>query len=110
MQNQLNFLYDREADVLYVSKGHRAFTDYVELGDNLILRLDPKSKEIVGFTIIDFAARFAGKAPPLAVPLKATFERAGKTRRVKVAAEKKVKYRARRKRVSTDRFAKRINE
>ncbi len=58
MDEQLNFLYDREADVLYVSKGHPEYTDYQEL-DNLILRLDPRTMEIVGFTIIDFEGRFA---------------------------------------------------
>jgi hypothetical protein len=29
----------------------------------LILRRDPKTKEIVGFTIIDFAGHFAQKEP-----------------------------------------------
>ncbi|MBI5303940.1 MAG: DUF2283 domain-containing protein [Chloroflexi bacterium] len=92
MDQQLNFMYDREADVLYVSKGHPEFTDYVELGNNLILRLDPVTKEIVGFTIIDFAGRFESRSPRLSVPLNVHFERAPRTRKSRVVAETKATY------------------
>jgi hypothetical protein len=94
MDNQLSFLYDREADVLYVSKGHLDYTDYQEVG-NLILRLDPRTKEIVGFTIVDFEGRFAREQAPLTIPLKATFERS-KSRKLRAAAEKKTAYRVKR--------------
>jgi uncharacterized protein YuzE len=39
MGRLLNFLYGKDADVLYVSFGKPEYTDYVELGDNSILRL-----------------------------------------------------------------------
>ncbi len=94
MDDQLNFLYDREADVLYVSKGHPEYTDYQEL-DNLILRLDPRTKEIVGFTIIDFEGRFAQEHTPVTIPLKATFART-KSRKPRAVAEKKSAYRLKR--------------
>lgn len=68
----MRLLYDREADVLYVAIGRPAYTGYEEQGENLILRRDPKTGQIVGFTIIDFAARFAQKETPLSVPLNAT--------------------------------------
>ncbi len=93
MGKNLNLLYDKDADVLYVSLGHPEYTDYVELDDNFVLRLDPETKEIVGFTIIDFGARFAQKEPPSSVPLKATFERVGRMRKAKVVAERKTTYR-----------------
>lgn|SRR5574341_1108759 len=92
MKDRLTFHYDREADVLYVSKRHPEFTDYLELDDDFILRLDPKTKEVVGFTIIDFAARFTRKEPPISLPLKATFEHVRKTRKAKVVAESKATY------------------
>ncbi|MBI4789052.1 MAG: DUF2283 domain-containing protein [Chloroflexi bacterium] len=92
MDNQLNFLYAREADVLYVSRGHPEYTDYQELDENLILRLDPKSKEIVGFTIIDFAGRFSRTDAAVNVPLKVTFERPRRTGKIKIAAERKPAY------------------
>jgi uncharacterized protein YuzE len=94
MNDQLSFLYDREADVLYVSKGHPEYTDYQEL-DNLVLRLDPKTKEIVGFTIVDFEGRFAQDQSPVTIPLEATFART-KPRKPRAASEKKSAYRVKR--------------
>ncbi len=74
MEEDLRFLYDREADVFYVAAGHPEHTDYVELDDDFILRIDPQTKKVVGFTIVDFAAHFAQREPPLSAPLKAEFE------------------------------------
>ncbi len=95
MDDQLDFLYDREADVLYVSKGHPDYTDYQEL-DDLVLRLDPRTKEIVGFTIIDFEGRFARNHAPVTIPLKATFART-KSRKPRAVAESKSAYRTKRR-------------
>ena len=92
MENQMNFLYDHTADVLYVSKGHPVYTDYVELNDDVILRLDPLSKEVVGFTIVDFISRFSKEALPFSVPLSVTFEQARKKQRTRVLAEKRAVY------------------
>lgn len=97
MDQQLCFSYDRQADVLYVSKGHPEFTDYVEIDNNVILRLDPTTKQVVGFTIIDFAGRFELKTPPLSVPLKVNFERVTKPRKSKMLAEKRSGYRVKRR-------------
>jgi len=74
MSRELKFLYDEGADVLYVSLGHSEYTDYVEVNDDLILRLDPETKEIVGFTIIDFLAHFSRPGPRLRIPLEASFQ------------------------------------
>jgi uncharacterized protein YuzE len=98
MENELNFLYDQGADVLYVSKGHPIYSDYVELNDDIILRLDPATQEVVGFTIVDFVGRFTQKALPLSVPLKVTFDRARKKQGARVLAEKPVPYRTKRAR------------
>jgi uncharacterized protein YuzE len=96
MKNELNFLYDHGADVLYVSKGHPIHTDYVELNDDIILRLDPQTQEVVGFTIVDFIGRFTKEALPFSVPLDVTFDRARKKQRTRVLAEKRVTYRTKR--------------
>jgi uncharacterized protein YuzE len=105
MNHQLQFQYDDIADVLYVSKGHPDHTDYVEVNDDLILRLDPVTKEVVGFTIIDFVGRFAKHAPPLTIPLKTTFERAMPTRKPKVIAESKPIYKVKRSRRAARSYA-----
>jgi|GEM_PF-1343804 len=61
-RKELMFGYDREVDVLYISLGKpEKGMQYIELNSNLILRLDPKSKEIVGITIIDFSKQFSGE-------------------------------------------------
>ncbi|MEW5718322.1 MAG: DUF2283 domain-containing protein [Chloroflexota bacterium] len=96
MEDELNFLYDHAADVLYVSKGHPVYTDYVELNDDVILRVDPLTKEVVGFTIVDFVGRFAKAALPLRVPLSVTFEQATKKQKARVVAERKATYRVKR--------------
>jgi uncharacterized protein YuzE len=82
MDDQLNFLYDHTADVLHISRGHPVFFDSVELNDQVILQLNPTSNEIVGFSIVDFMARFANSETPSTVPLVATFERVGRARQV----------------------------
>ncbi len=96
MKNELNFLYDHAADVLYVSKGHPAYTDYVELNDDVILRLDPQTREVIGFTIVDFVGRFTKNAPALSIPLSVTFEQANKKQKARVVAESKTTYRVKR--------------
>ena len=97
MDKQLNFLYDQEADVLYVSLGKPEYTDYVELGNNLILRLDPGTKDVVGFTVIDFVAQAKHQDLPLRLPLQGFFERTPRSRKTRVAAEKKSTYNISRK-------------
>lgn len=73
MNNSCMF-YDREADVLYVTKGHPKYTDYVGYGENIILRFHPETKELVGFTIIDFSSSFAKKDTDFQLPFEVNFE------------------------------------
>ncbi|MEW6097056.1 MAG: DUF2283 domain-containing protein [bacterium] len=72
--NMFRMFYDSEADVLYVTKGHPEYTDYVEYGDNIILRFAPQTKELVGFTITDFSLSFARKDTDFQLPLIVNFE------------------------------------
>lgn len=53
----LNWEYDEEADVLYISvnKPRRAVS--TDIGDGVIVRYDDKKKEIIGLTILSFRAR-----------------------------------------------------
>jgi uncharacterized protein YuzE len=77
MNRELKFLYDEGTDILYVSLGHPEYTDYAEVNDDLILRFDPETKDIVGFTIIDFLAHFSQREPRLRIPLEASFHSLG---------------------------------
>ncbi|MBI5878590.1 MAG: DUF2283 domain-containing protein [Chloroflexi bacterium] len=102
MKNQLGILYDKEADVLYVSLGRPKYTSYVEVDDDFILRLDPTSGAIVGFTIIDFSAHFTVDQPILSLPLLADFVRVPDQRRTKALAERKASYQTKKSGVKTE--------
>lgn len=54
----LSFSYDKRADVLYISVGKPKKAISREIQDGILIRFEPKTKRIVGLTIIDFTARF----------------------------------------------------
>ncbi len=68
----LAIAYDKDADVLYITEGRprKAIGEMVE--DGVIVRRDPKTKAVVGFTIVDFMEHFTGTKPQR-IPLKAHF-------------------------------------
>ncbi len=72
--DNFKMFYDEEADVLYVTKGHLQYTDYIEYGDNIILRFHPATKELVGFTITDFAVLFKKRDVDFQLPFRVSFE------------------------------------
>lgn len=53
----LNWEYDEEADVLYISIGKPKPAVGTDIGEGVIVRYDEKKKEIVGLTIIGFRER-----------------------------------------------------
>lgn len=54
---QLYYYYDTEADVLYISKGKPSPRALTRETDDVISRIDPRSKKVVGFTILNFLKR-----------------------------------------------------
>ena len=58
--------YDKDADVLYLSFGEPKAAITEEIG-NVGMRLDEKTHEIVGVTIIQFLKTFSEKRPPISV-------------------------------------------
>ena len=53
----LNWEYDEEADVLYISVGKPRAAIGTDIGDGVVVRYDNKKKEVVGLTILGFRAR-----------------------------------------------------
>ncbi|MBI5637563.1 MAG: DUF2283 domain-containing protein [Nitrospinae bacterium] len=53
----LNWEYDEEADVLYISAGEPRPAVGKDIGEGVIVRYDEKAKEIVGITIVGIMAR-----------------------------------------------------
>jgi len=72
-KDRLKIVYDREADVLYVTKGSPDHTDYVEYTEEVILRFHPETKQLVGFTLIDFSEHFARKDSDITLPFGVNF-------------------------------------
>ena len=71
--DQLTVSYDKDADVLYITEGKPRETIGEIMDDGIIVRRDSKTKEIIGFTIVDFTDHFSGSRPQR-IPLKAHFE------------------------------------
>ena len=72
MNEALQYFYDSEADVLYVSKGEpRADADSDEVGEGIIARFDPVTHEVVGFTILNFLKRAEKTLPAFTLPFTA---------------------------------------
>ena len=53
----LNWEYDEEADVLYISVGEPRSAVGIDIGEGVVVRYDEKNKEVIGLTILSFRAR-----------------------------------------------------
>lgn len=53
----LNWEYDEEADVLYISVGKPRAAVGTDIGDGVVVRYDKRKREIVGLTILGFRER-----------------------------------------------------
>ena len=54
---RLDWDYDREADVLYLSLGRPRKAVDIDIGDGVVVRIDEKKREVVGVTILGMRAR-----------------------------------------------------
>lgn len=54
---KLDWDYDEDADVLYISVGEPKPAVGVDIGEGVIVRWDEKKKEVVGLTIIGLKTR-----------------------------------------------------
>ena len=53
----LNWEYDEEADVLYISVGKPRPAVGVDIGEGVVVRYDNKKRAVVGLTIVGFRER-----------------------------------------------------
>lgn len=65
---KIEFDYDEEADVMYVSFGEPKKAVTEEVG-NIGIRIDEKTREIVGLTIIEFMKTFGKTHRPINIPV-----------------------------------------
>ena len=72
-KNQIRYFFDREADVLYFTQRKPSAKDISrEIEEGVIVRVNPKTKEVIGFTILNFLKRQIKS--PIKLPLSAEFE------------------------------------
>lgn len=72
MKGVLQYCFDKEADILYVSQGlPRADAESEEVGDGIIARVDPQTHEVTGFTILNFLKRADQPLPTTVLPFTA---------------------------------------
>jgi uncharacterized protein YuzE len=70
----LQYFFDKEADILYVSQGEpRPDADSQEVAEGVIARFDPATREVIGFTILNFLKRSEQGVPTVVLPLRAEF-------------------------------------
>lgn len=56
-RENLNWDYDEEADVLYLSVGRPQKALGVDIGEGLVVRMDAAEKEVVGLTVVGLRSR-----------------------------------------------------
>ncbi|TDI88193.1 MAG: DUF2283 domain-containing protein [Caldithrix sp.] len=66
--------FHRKGDVLYISIGSPKEAISKEVNDDILVRVQPETEEIVGFTILNFVERFSDLKKEQFVPIKAQFE------------------------------------
>jgi len=72
-KNQIRYYFDKDADVLYFTQRKPSLRDISrEIEEGVIARIDPKTKKIIGFTILNFLKRQIKAS--IRLPLSAEFE------------------------------------
>ena len=73
MEKTVMFFYDKDGDIMDISFGKPKIAISEEVNDDIVVRLDSDSKEVIGFTIINFVSvflkRFATKREPIEIKL-----------------------------------------
>lgn len=62
-ERRMQLAYDRVADVLYLSFGEPRPAISREVGDDLLLRIDAKTSEVVGLTVLNLSTRESEMLP-----------------------------------------------
>jgi len=73
MEKTIMFFYDKGNDIMDISFGKPKVAISEEVDEDIVVRIDPNSREILGFTIINFASvflkRFIAREKPIELTL-----------------------------------------
>ncbi len=67
----MQLAYDQEADVLYLSVGDPRPAISREIGDDVLLRVDAETGQVVGLTVLNLSTRAGLEQLPVAMDLHA---------------------------------------
>ncbi len=70
---KINFSYDEDADVMYFFIGRPKRAKTVEVGNDFVLRLEPRTGRVIGLTVLDFSKHFDLKSLKARMPSRGTF-------------------------------------
>ena len=73
MEKRLRFSFDKGADILDISIGIPKKAISREVDDDFFVRLDQKTKKVVGFSILNFEKWFKDESDRKIVPINAEF-------------------------------------
>jgi len=73
MEKGLKFFFDKASDTLDITIGNPQTAISQELENDVVVRVDPQTHKIVGFTILNFEKRFTHLATAEKVPIDAAF-------------------------------------
>ena len=73
MAETLRFAYDREGDILDIALGRPRRAISREIEDDVFVRIDPKSKKVIGFSILNFTKWFKDLDDSRPIPITAQF-------------------------------------
>ena len=63
------YFYDKDADVFYFSQGApRATDETIESGDDVLLQVNPRTKKIRGFTLLNASRRVRNARSSVILP------------------------------------------
>jgi len=68
MERKILIAYDKDADVVYITFAD-VKAEAEEIDNGIFARYDPKTKELVGFTIINFSRKFAKRPKEITIPI-----------------------------------------
>lgn len=69
---KLYYYFDKEADIVYFSEGKPSpHARSVETDNDVVLRIHPKTKKVMGFTILNFTKRLKRRHGPIELPIRA---------------------------------------
>ncbi len=77
MEGRMKFFYDKKKDVLDISLGNPKTAVSEEIEGDIVVRKEPGTGRIIGFTILNFEKRFLypRKPEPVNIPIKIRFEK-----------------------------------